>query len=71
MTFEEIVLVREQVVPSGHDSAILPARVVNYNAGLIWFILPALGASRIMKDVSQTSSVIEGCPIRTISGSLF
>jgi len=37
-----------RVVPTGQDSSILPARVANHSAGLIWFILPARGASRLI-----------------------
>ena len=40
----------QRVVPSGQDSSILPARVANHSAGTR-FILPAHGASHIIKQV--------------------
>ena len=44
----------QQVVPSGQDGSILPARVANNIAAAIWVILPARGASHIIKeDTSQ------------------
>ena len=39
-----------RVVPRGKDSSILPGWVANYYARFAWFILPAHGASHIIKE---------------------